>query len=319
MTDKPTIKPAAHFDAGVAAAAAAELRQAMRGFGTDEDKIISCLIRYSCEQRQKISDAYKQSYGRNLADDLRSELGGNFEDLVIAMITPPRIYDARQLKGAMKGAGTDESTLIEILCSRSNAEIAQIKAEYAKEFGSLEEDLEGDTSGNFCRMMVSLSTGSREEGKAVDLKRANDDATALHEAGEGAWGTDETEFNRILCRNSFSQLQATFKQYEGIRGTTIEEAIESETSGSLKEGYLSIVKVLKNRYKFFAERLNQAIAGAGTDDNDLIRIIVSRSEIDLGNIKKAYEDLYGQPLADAVEGDTGGDYKKLLLALVHGN
>ncbi|MEE6463195.1 hypothetical protein FKM82_005812 [Ascaphus truei] len=255
---------------------------------------------------------------QDLDSVLKSELSGNFEKTAIALLDRPCEYDARELRKAMKGAGTNEALLIQILCTRANKQIKATKEAYKKLFDrDLESDIKSETSGSFRKILISLLQANREEGLNINENLAGQDAKNLYEAGEGRWGTEELEFNVVLASRNYMQLRATFKAYEILHGKDIEAVIKSETSGNVKKAYLTIVQCTKDCQGYFAKRLYKAMKGGGTDEETLIRILVTRAEIDLETIKERYQQLYKKSLADTVKSDTSGDFCKLLMALLH--
>uniref|UniRef100_A0A672I6H1 Annexin n=1 Tax=Salarias fasciatus TaxID=181472 RepID=A0A672I6H1_SALFA len=288
----------------------------MKGFGTDENAIIELLGNRSNKQRVPMVAAYKTTYGKDLIRDLKSELTGNFENLVLAMLMSPSHFDAYEMREAIKGAGTDEACLIEILSSRSNAEIIAINRIYKEEFGkSLEDAISSDTSGHFRRLMISLWRDWNISLTSSHLCFYQ----KLYAAGENKVGTDESQFNAILCARSKPHLRAVFQEYQQMCGRDIEKSICREMSGNVESGMVAVVKCIKNTPGYFAERLHKAMQGAGTKDRTLIRIMVSRSEVDMLDIRQEYVRCYGKSLYNHISGDTSGDYKKLLLKLCGGN
>ncbi|XP_063163771.1 annexin A11 [Candoia aspera] len=296
------------------------LRKAMKGFGTDEQAIIDCLGSRSNKQRQQIKLSFKTAYGKDLIKDLKSELSGNFERTILAMMKTPVLFDVYEIKDAIKGAGTDEACLIEILASRSNSHIQEISRAYKTEHKkTLEEAIRSDTSGHFQRLLISLSQGNRDESTNVNMSLVQSDVQALYAAGESRLGTDESKFNAILCTRSRAHLRAVFNEYQRMCSRDIEKSICREMSGDLESGMLAVVKCMKNTPAFFAERLHKAMKGAGTKDQTLIRIMVSRSEVDLLDIRQEYKRMYGKSLYTDITSDTSGDYRKTLLKLCGGN
>ncbi len=59
----------------------------------------------------------------------------------------------------------------------------------------------------------------------------------------------------------------------------IAQVVRSEFTGHAEHAYLTLVTCVRDRPTFFAERLHKAISGLGTKDSTLIRVIVSRSEV----------------------------------------
>ncbi|XP_074544256.1 annexin A13-like isoform X1 [Halichoeres trimaculatus] len=312
---QPTIVPYEDFDVTADIKA---IRKACKGLGTDEDAIIQIMANRSAAQRLEIKQAYFEKYDDELEEVLKSELTGSFEKAIIAMLDPLHVYYAKELRRAMKGAGTDEAVLVEILCTASNEDIVKYKEAYAElHERELEADVEGDTSGDVRNLMVALLQAARDESLDVDEELAQGDAAALIEAGEERFGTDESTFTFILTHRNYMQLQATFKIYETLSGKDILDTIDSEATGTLKECYITLVRCAKNPQLYFARRLNAAMKGAGTDEDTLIRIIVGRSEIDLETVKDMYLEKYDVTLKDALDSDCGGDFKRLLIQILH--
>ncbi|XP_036293102.1 annexin A13 isoform X2 [Pipistrellus kuhlii] len=263
---------------------AKKLNKACKGMGTDESTIIEILSSRTSNERQQIKQKYKAMYGKDLQEVLESELSGHFKKTALALLDRPSEYDARQLQKAMKGLGTDEAMLIEVLCTRTNKEIIAIKEAYQRLFDrSLESDVKGDTSGNFKKILVSLLQANRDEGDDVDKDLAGQDAKELYD----------------------------------LIGKDIEEAIEAETSGDLQKAYLTLVRCARDQEGYFAERLYKSMKGVGTDEETLIHIFVTRAEVDLQGIKAKFQEKYQKSLSDMVRSDTSGDFRKLLVALLH--
>ncbi len=292
------------------------LRKAMQGFGTDEATLIKICANRTNSQRQQIKHAYKAFYGRDLIADLKSELHGKFEDAMIALFTEPIEYDCDQLRGAMKGAGTNEDTLIEIIASRSAPQLAAIRAKYKEKFNrDLETDVRKETSGTLQKLLISLLQGSRGTNPHPNVNQMAAIAQEIYKSGEAKLGTDESVFNKYFCTLSPMELAVMCQQYHKLTGHTILQAIDKEFHGDSKKALKAIVYATLSPSEYFATRVNDAIKGWGTKDHLLIRILITRDEIDMPQIKQYYKQLYGKDMVQAVKSDISGDYQKLMIEL----
>ena len=67
--------------------------------------------------------------------------------------------------------------------------------------------------------------------------------------------------------------------------------------------------------EYFAKRINKAVAGLGTDNTSLIRILITRYEVDIPQIKQFYKQLYKKDMLEDIKDDTSGKYQKTLIEL----
>ncbi|XP_056314266.1 annexin A3a isoform X2 [Danio aesculapii] len=314
--ERGTIKAKANFNVSEDVAA---LRKAIEGFGTNEKTLIEILTHRSSSQKQEIAKAYRETTKRILVNDLKGETHGDFEKVLVGLARPLAVNDAEWLHNAMKGAGTNNNILIEILSSRTNKQIKELSAAYAEETKkTLIQALKTEVSGHYGKAIILLAEGARDENPSVNVDKAREDAQALYQAGEKRLGTDESKFIEILCKRSFPQLRQTTLEYKNFSKNTLQKSIEKEMSGNLEDLLVSIVKCAISTPAYFAEKLSKSMKGVGTDETTLTRVMVSRGEIDMLDIRAEYKTLYKRSLYKAISSDVSGYYGDCLKMICGG-
>ena len=290
------------------------LRAAMKGIGTDEAAIINILTSRPNAHRYMLKHRYKALLGRDLIKDLKDELSGNFEDVCIALLESPYELDCRSLYEAMARIGTNEATLIEIIATRPTHQLYQDKILFQQMYGKdLVRYVESETSGHFRKVLVAMLQCQRHEvDYPINEQELRMEAQRLYSAGAGRWGTDESVFTQIFATRSPVEIAAIASFYQQIAGVDLYTSLKKEFSGNVEKLLKAIFYCSINPPEWFATRVRNSLEGTGTKDKQLIRIIVSRAEIDLRQIKQAYYKLYGRDMVTDIRNDTSGDYKRIL-------
>uniref|UniRef100_A0A4X2L507 Annexin A10 n=1 Tax=Vombatus ursinus TaxID=29139 RepID=A0A4X2L507_VOMUR len=291
----------------------------LQGFDCNKDMLIDILTQRCNAQRIMIAEAYQSMYGKDLIADLKENLSGHFKDVMVGLMYPPPSYDAHELWHAMKGADTEENCLIDILASRTNGEIFQMKEAYYLQYNSdLQQDIYSETSGHFRDTLMNLDQGTREEGYTNPAMAAQD-AMVLWEACQQKTGEHKTMLQMILCNKSYQQLWMVFQEFQNISGQDMVDAINECYDGYFRELLVAIVLCVQDKPAYFAYRLYSAIHEFGFHNKTIIRILIARSEIDLMNIQKRYKERYGKSLFHDIKDFASGHYKKALLAICAGD
>jgi len=290
----------------------ATLHKAFKGIGTDEKAVISVMANRSKEQLKAIAAEYPQMHKHSLEDNLKSELSGHFRDLCVGLITDPIKVRLNLLEKATKGAGTRERALIDVLVGSSNEEIQKVNQEDPRIIASVLDDVSGD----FKKVLVQLLKAVRESGSKVNDEEAQAVAEKLYKAGEGKLGTDETVFIDIIAKKSPEFLARVSDYYKAKHKHSLEQAIKSETSGYFED---ALVGLLKPKLTFIADRVFAAMDGAGTDDTCLVYYFSILPKNEIQEVARILQARHNKSMAEMIKGDTSGDYKALLLALIAGS
>lgn len=286
----------------------------------DEDMVTRVLATCSNKQRQIIKEMYVKTWGTQIVDDLLANIINYDEDIVLALFQKPFEYDAFRIYKALNVDDSYENTLIEIICSCSNKETEDLKTAYNRIYGTdLTQDIKYATSDEFGTLLTLFLECSRCELFSIDDKQAKEDAKMLLNAGIETWGTVGSMFNIVFASRNFNQLSYMLDQYELLTESTMEETIANDKNGYIKKKLLALIKLMRNKSMYFAERLHTTMNGDDKDESSFLRILISRLELDMLDIKKHFRAIYQLTLDAFIRTKASNKYRNILLRICCSN
>lgn len=269
----------------------------------DAVTLVRILTNRTNAQRQVIANTFEEITQKDLAVGLKKALSGDLENLLLELLMPPLQHEAYRLQQAMVGLGSDEETLLEILCTRSGKQLREISAAYRQLYKKdLENELIGETSGDFAKLVVALLN---KEDVACGVQR---DIEALYASLNGKKAEAEPWIDILTSRDS-DHLKKVLMGLELESGQMVDQTVEKRFSGDFRLGLKVLVQCIENPYAYLAKRL------ADTKTSIMQGIMVSHSEDDLLCIRAAYLKLTGTSLYTALQKQFKGNHLQALLAI----
>nr|AMP46330.1 annexin 11 [Spironucleus vortens] len=282
--------------------------KACKGLGTNEKKLIKVTSVSNNIERDAISLLYTQKYNKTLHDLFKSELSGNLEKLFIGMYNNRYVFWAEQIKEAVKGAGTDEKKLIDLLVS-TGSEYAEVDRVFTQLYKKCIYETLSSECGTSCwgKLMKAWITNQKTAGNAQSI------AESLHKATKG-FGTDEKKIINLLTTTDQATYKQVDEQYKQLYGKLLRDVLISEFSGKAEYAFLAVHDYLLEPARFVANMLHLAVKGLGTNDDKIVYTTVLHCNTFAPCIKAVYKVMGFGNVKNALKGDLSGKYEKAVLA-----
>ncbi|KAM9737191.1 LOW QUALITY PROTEIN: annexin A2 [Menidia menidia] len=255
----------------------------------DSATLVRILTNRSNAQRQVVVQNFEELTNKDLNASLKKALSGDLEELLLDLLLPPELLQAQRLQQAMAGLGTDEETLLEVLCTRSGEQLQEISTAFSQSYRKdLQKELKGE-SGDFTRLLLALLN-----------------ALAASLSGKKA---DPEPWIEILTSRSPEHLDRVLMGLELHTGLAVDQTVEKRFSGDFRLGLKVLVQCIQNPDVYLASRLK-------TMKKALVHgIMVSHCEEDLLSVRAAYLKLTGTSLYSALQDHFKGEHLQALQAI----
>jgi len=269
-----------------------------------QNKDISDIVEIICsrtnDQRQQIKETYISQFGTELKKEIDSKLSSNVKELILGCLLTPEDFDSTEINKAIRGAGTNEDLLSEIIATRPSRHLYQVKQRYPELFNEpLDKAISGDTSGYYEKILIAIIQGKRSDNPYPDIKKMEEIVEKLNGGGKNK----KDYFVQYFGSSSYSEISTICRLYERNYNENILDVIKREIGGDAFDFFKIFLKYVSDSGTYFAEKIHNF------KPNDLTRIIISRSEVDMEEIRDAYKELYKNDLIEDLKENTKDDYQ----------
>ncbi|KAJ8446659.1 hypothetical protein Cgig2_002821 [Carnegiea gigantea] len=233
--------------------------------------------------------------------------------LSVPATVPCPSEDVERLHKAFEGWGTNEGLIISILAHRNASQRKLIREAYSSAYGEdLLKALAKELTSNFERAVHLFTLDPPER----DAYLANE---ATKKFSSSNWVLIE-----IACTRSSDDLFLVRRNYHTLYKKSLEEDVAHHTSGD----YRKLLVPLVSSYRYEGPEVNTTLAKAEAKilrekisdkayaDDDLIRIVATRSKAQLSATLNDYNNEYGNAITKDLKDDPKDDYLKLLGATI---
>ncbi|CAL8124620.1 unnamed protein product [Orchesella dallaii] len=328
----PTIITYSPFNASVDAAI---LRSAMNQVGTDEQKIISIVTKRTLKQRLQIISEYDKRFKMKLETELKMEVGGNLFELLHALFQTKPAFYAESIHKAVSRFGPDDQALIDqIFCCLETFKIDKVGQDYKKQYSrDLKVDVKKDVSGDYATLLEALIQGKRRNSTSFH-KNVNNSIKIAKELvktgrkGSGIWlGSEVNPIIKTFSECSYKELAEISNEYLKLTNRPLATLFKSKSTGNFQSLLLKILSYAESPINHFALILKSALEQTPNVNlykdihrcRAVIRVLVTRSEVDLMDIEERYSVTANKSLAADVKAATVSYFQKACLNIIRGN
>ena len=275
----------------------------------DEEAIFDLITKTSLSDRITISRYYKGAYNSTLFNDINNKIGGDFGNCAAQMFLSPIEFCLHHIKLSLK---KDYETVFEILTSKSNEELKVIEKVYKLDTGKdLRSDIMKEYKGIIGKNLVLMFDVVRSNNSRLRKNECERLAKTLVEKDVKLWVEDEKIFKEIFLQKSPEELVLIARYYFNITGNNLIEVVDEKLKDKNQKLLRTILYNNIMPHELYAEKINSAIKGFGTNEENLTRVLISRCDIDMPLIREIYEYKYKNSLKDDIVKETSGIYQKL--------